>query len=536
MSENLSATELSESWDITKGFQKVERNNLGLAEQIQFSQILRVMVAPPEKVLADARGPAKPLEKPSEPKAAEPGRDPLSDLLDRTPSDIKDFARSDPKDMETASRPAPRDAEPVAEAEPAHKPPAQPLNDDTNNTQLPAEAAFQAVAAVQGDRNAPRPTPRPAPVIQVAAAQPIAAAPLGTRAAIDNLTSALTSRNFTDIADDLYTASSAKTKGAPVISGSPSAANALSARQASALSRKIGANAEALINVTVKTTGGKIKSVPSQTLAPGALLAGNGLEGENTLSLTGQANSNGANAERQGHGVSTTKPATPAWGQNISQDNVANFGQAVRAQAAAISAQQAANAANMGIKAQPVSIDSAQLNPLSGPTGPNQLNQVAKAAPPPPPRPLPQPKAPMEQIAVNIQKAFGAGADKINIRLNPASLGSVNVKLEIGKDGHISAMITAERPETLDLLQRDARGLERALQDVGLQTDKESLNFSLRGENQAEAGKNKKTDNHAATPSEENDQDDELEHQDGNLTDNSSRPGPTDDGRVDIKV
>jgi flagellar hook-length control protein FliK len=40
--------------------------------------------------------------------------------------------------------------------------------------------------------------------------------------------------------------------------------------------------------------------------------------------------------------------------------------------------------------------------------------------------------------------------------------------------------VVVDRPATLDLLQRDARNLERILQDAGLQTDSGSLSFSLR--------------------------------------------------------
>jgi flagellar hook-length control protein FliK len=34
--------------------------------------------------------------------------------------------------------------------------------------------------------------------------------------------------------------------------------------------------------------------------------------------------------------------------------------------------------------------------------------------------------------------------------------------------------------DTLDLLQRDARGLERALQEAGLRADRQDLTFTLR--------------------------------------------------------
>jgi flagellar hook-length control protein FliK len=89
---------------------------------------------------------------------------------------------------------------------------------------------------------------------------------------------------------------------------------------------------------------------------------------------------------------------------------------------------------------------------------------------------------PAEQIAVQVQRAQVAGQDQINIKLHPAELGRIEVKLENASDGTLRAVISAERPETLDLLQRDARGLERALQEAGVKTDSGSLNFNLRGQ------------------------------------------------------
>ena len=85
-----------------------------------------------------------------------------------------------------------------------------------------------------------------------------------------------------------------------------------------------------------------------------------------------------------------------------------------------------------------------------------------------------------EQVAVQIHKAANAGQDRVNIKLYPADLGRVLVKLEWADDGTLRAVISAERSETLDLLQRDSRALERALQDAGLKTDSGSLSFDLR--------------------------------------------------------
>ena len=93
---------------------------------------------------------------------------------------------------------------------------------------------------------------------------------------------------------------------------------------------------------------------------------------------------------------------------------------------------------------------------------------------------LSKPPVPMEQISVKIQKAIHQGADRINIKLHPAHLGRVEVRMDIGRDGQLSAIILAEKPETLDLLQKDVRGLERALQQAGLDTNSNSFNFGLK--------------------------------------------------------
>lgn len=57
--------------------------------------------------------------------------------------------------------------------------------------------------------------------------------------------------------------------------------------------------------------------------------------------------------------------------------------------------------------------------------------------------------------------------------------------MEVNHDGRVSAVITADRADTLDMLARDAKGLERALADAGLRTDSGNLQFNLRGEGQS---------------------------------------------------
>jgi flagellar hook-length control protein FliK len=86
---------------------------------------------------------------------------------------------------------------------------------------------------------------------------------------------------------------------------------------------------------------------------------------------------------------------------------------------------------------------------------------------------------PQEQVAVQMQRAARDGVDKISIQLSPEELGRIHVKMDIDDDKKVRTTVTVERPATLDLLQRDSRALERALQEAGLKTDSGSLSFNL---------------------------------------------------------
>jgi flagellar hook-length control protein FliK len=97
-----------------------------------------------------------------------------------------------------------------------------------------------------------------------------------------------------------------------------------------------------------------------------------------------------------------------------------------------------------------------------------------------PPRGMYLPGSPTEQIAAHLQHAVRSGNDRLTIRLTPEDLGIVEVTLRFDDDGQVRAAVAVERNDTLDLLQRDSRGLERALQDAGLKADSGSLSFSLR--------------------------------------------------------
>lgn len=111
----------------------------------------------------------------------------------------------------------------------------------------------------------------------------------------------------------------------------------------------------------------------------------------------------------------------------------------------------------------------------------NNIHQTPASAAMAPRAPA-QPHPAVQQVAVHLQKAAEDGGGRVSIMMRPAALGRVAVDLDVGHDGKVTAVVTADRPETLDLLRRDSSSLERALQDAGLKTDNGSLSFNLRGD------------------------------------------------------
>jgi flagellar hook-length control protein FliK len=106
-------------------------------------------------------------------------------------------------------------------------------------------------------------------------------------------------------------------------------------------------------------------------------------------------------------------------------------------------------------------------------------------------QPGPQSAAiPLSGVAIEIAGKALAGKNRFEIRLDPPELGRIDVRLDVDRDGNVTSRLTVDRPDTLDLLRRDAAGLERALQDAGLKTANNGLQFSLRDQsmNEQQAG------------------------------------------------
>lgn len=222
-------------------------------------------------------------------------------------------------------------------------------------------------------------------------------------------------------------------------------------------------------------------------------------KGGNSLNVTDRANPNGqggtpfSTGQNGQQGANTQTSAKPTE-NHAPTPNPAQTGQPGEAGTATATAaaqalkglEQAAQSTSLqrtdGLTSQNASLPGAATAGLGQAAGRIPGFLTAQA------RPFQMPSVPVEQVAVHIQKAVGAGQSRIQIRLHPAELGQIDVKLNLGSDGTVRAVVSVEKPETFELLQRDARGLERALQDAGLKTNSESLTFNLRGEQHQRSG------------------------------------------------
>jgi flagellar hook-length control protein FliK len=95
---------------------------------------------------------------------------------------------------------------------------------------------------------------------------------------------------------------------------------------------------------------------------------------------------------------------------------------------------------------------------------------------------------PITGLAVAIAARAQAGSNQFEIRLDPPELGRIDVHLDVDRDGQVTSHVTADRADTLALLQSQQPQLERALEQAGLKTADNGLQFTLR--DQSFAGQN----------------------------------------------
>jgi hypothetical protein len=83
------------------------------------------------------------------------------------------------------------------------------------------------------------------------------------------------------------------------------------------------------------------------------------------------------------------------------------------------------------------------------------------------------------QVYTRVVERFDGRAQRFEVSLQPAELGRVDVRIEVGADRKVHAVLAAHDSAALTDLMRGQRSLERALSDAGVDLAKDGLRFEL---------------------------------------------------------
>ena len=106
-----------------------------------------------------------------------------------------------------------------------------------------------------------------------------------------------------------------------------------------------------------------------------------------------------------------------------------------------------------------------------------------------------EPTVSLAGLPVAIASRAQAGSSQFDIRLDPPELGRIEVQLSVDSNGQVISHITADRQDTLNLLQSQQPQLQQALEQAGLKTSDSAMQFSLR--DQSFAGQQQQNQNFA---------------------------------------
>jgi flagellar hook-length control protein FliK len=115
----------------------------------------------------------------------------------------------------------------------------------------------------------------------------------------------------------------------------------------------------------------------------------------------------------------------------------------------------------------------------------NSLQSFHRADPAAAATPVAQPAqpsgaSPADQVSpVLVSLGRSQGTQQVTVRLDPPELGRLQIRLEQPTDGPARVVLTAERPQTLDLVARDQVRLHRALDQAGVPADGRTVTFRL---------------------------------------------------------
>lgn len=97
---------------------------------------------------------------------------------------------------------------------------------------------------------------------------------------------------------------------------------------------------------------------------------------------------------------------------------------------------------------------------------------------------------PVVQVSARIVERHDGRAQRFEMRLDPAELGKVDIRIEIGVDRKVHAVIAAHDSAALSDLMRGGKALEATLRDAGLDLADGGVKFEAASSDSGGAGGN----------------------------------------------
>jgi flagellar hook-length control protein FliK len=333
-------------------------------------------------------------------------------------------------------------------------------------------AAANVAAASPASGKATEPLAIAAAAIAASSATTDAPAASAAQTKIDASATAATTASAATTADAAATAkitAQAASETAATPASQPATQTSATAATGAELTAAVAATASVTPKVTTKTTG----------VAQAGTTASSDPETAGTADPSATAISTGSalNGVVQGSGVAGKPKAGNGSIDGIKADNpsanssstIATNISAREHSAVAEAGHAAADPSDIGVQAtgaiQPQLHSSAA---AAAPVGPLNVTAATNAA------------VPLSGLALEIAVSAKSGKSRFEIRLDPADLGRIDVRIDVDRNGQVTSHLTVEKPETLSMLRQDAPQLQRALDDAGLRTGNGGLQFSLR--------------------------------------------------------
>ena len=94
----------------------------------------------------------------------------------------------------------------------------------------------------------------------------------------------------------------------------------------------------------------------------------------------------------------------------------------------------------------------------------------------------------VSRVGEQFLERFNGQSSKFEIRLDPPELGKVDIRVEVGRDGKVMAVLSARDPSVADALMRGAKTLENALTQAGLNLSEGGVSVQLDQRNASGSG------------------------------------------------